>query len=61
MSEKKPIKVGLIGCGTIAYRAYMPTILKHFNMVDVVKFADMIPERAALFAEKFGGTACTNE
>ena len=61
MSAKKPIKVGLIGCGTIAFRAYMPTILKHFSMVDVVRFADTIPERAALFAEKFGGTACTND
>ncbi len=61
MSEKKPIKVGLIGCGTIALRAYMPTILKQYNMVDVVKFADTVPERAELFAKKFGGAACTNE
>jgi len=61
MNEKKPIKVGLIGCGSIAYRAYMPTILKQFNMVDVVKFADSVPERAQMFAEKFGGVACTNE
>ena len=61
MSEKKPIKVGLIGCGTIAYRAYMPTILKQYNMVDVIKFADTVPERAELFAKKFGGIACTNE
>lgn len=61
MSEKKPIKVGLIGCGAIAYRAYMPTILKQYNMVDVVKFADTVSERAELFAKEFGGTACTNE
>ena len=61
MSEKKPIKVGLIGCGTIALRAYMPTIIKQYNMVDVVKFADTVPERAELFAKKFGGVACTNE
>ncbi|MBE6954861.1 MAG: Gfo/Idh/MocA family oxidoreductase [Ruminococcaceae bacterium] len=61
MSEFKPIKVGLIGCGQIASSAYMPTILKKFNMVDVVKFADTIPERAELFAKTFGGVACTNE
>ena len=46
MSEFKPIKVGLIGCGQIASSAYMPTILKQYNMVDVVKFADSVPERA---------------
>ena len=61
MSAKKTIKVGLIGCGTIANRAYMPSIIKQYNMVDVVKFADTVPERAELFAKKFGGVACTNE
>ncbi|MBQ1377330.1 MAG: Gfo/Idh/MocA family oxidoreductase [Lachnospiraceae bacterium] len=61
MSEKKPIKVGLIGCGTIANRAYMPSIINQFSMVDVVKFADTVPERAEMFAKKFGGVACTNE
>jgi len=61
MSEFKPIKVGLIGCGQIASSAYMPTILKQYNMVDVVKFADSVPERAELFAKTFGGVACTNE
>ena len=61
MSERKPLRVGLIGCGQIAARAYMPTILKQYNMVDVVKFADTVPERAEMFAKMFGGEACTNE
>ena len=61
MSALKPVKVGLIGCGMIALRAYMPTILKQYGMVDVVKCADTVPERAKMFAEKFGMQACTNE
>ncbi len=61
MSHVKPVKCGLIGCGQIAVRAYMPTILKQYNIVDVVKFADSVYERAELFAEKFGGVACSNE
>lgn len=61
MSNLKPVKCGLIGCGAIAVRSYMPSILRQFGMVDVVKFADTVPERAQLFAEKFGGVACTNE
>ena len=61
MSNLKPVKCGLIGCGAIAVRSYMPSILKQFGMVDVVKFADTVPERAQMFAEKFGGVACTNE
>ena len=61
MGALKPVKVGLIGCGAIAIRSYMPTILKKYNMIDMVKCADTVPERAALFAEKFGMKACTNE
>ncbi len=61
MSSLKPVKVGLIGCGMIAGRAYMPTILKQYGMIDVVKCADTVTERANLFEEKFGAKACTNE
>jgi predicted dehydrogenase len=61
LSNLKPVKVGLIGCGMIALRAYMPTILKQYSMIDVVKCADTIEERAKIFEEKFGAKACTNE
>ena len=32
----------------IALRAYMPTILKQYSMIDVVKCADTIEERAKI-------------
>ncbi len=61
MSNLKPVKVGLIGCGMIAVRAYMPTILKQYGMVDVIRCADTVSERAQLFEQKFGAKASTNE
>ena len=61
MPALKPVKVGLIGCGMIAVRSYMPTILKLYDMIDVVKCADTVPERAKLFEEKFGCKATTVE
>ncbi len=59
MAALKPVKVGLVGCGMIAVRSYMPTILKKYSMIDVVKCADTVPERAQLFEEKFGCKATT--
>lgn len=61
MAALKPVKVGLVGCGMIAVGSYMPTILKQYNMIDVVKCADTVPERAKLFEEKFGCKATTVE
>ena len=61
MPALKPVKVGLIGCGMIAVRSYMPTILKLYDMIDVVKCAVTVPERAKLFEEKFGCKATTVE
>ena len=59
MAALKPVKVGLVGCGAIASYAYMPAILRQYSMVDVVKCADTVPERAKLFEEKFGCKATT--
>jgi predicted dehydrogenase len=39
----------------------MPAILREYSMIDVVKCADTIPERAKLFEEKFGCKATTVE
>lgn len=61
MSALKPVKCGLIGCGAIANNAYMPTILKQYSIVDVVACADTVPERAAMFAEKYGMKAVSND
>ena len=54
MPALKPVKVGLIGCGMIANNAYMPTILKQYSFIDVVKCTDTLPERAQLFEKKYG-------
>ncbi len=54
MPALKPVKVGLIGCGMIANNAYMPTILKQYSFIDVVKCTDAVPERAQLFEKKYG-------
>jgi predicted dehydrogenase len=61
MSALKPVKVGLVGCGMIAIRSYMPTILRQYSFIDVVKCADSVPERAQLFEQKFGCKATTVE
>jgi len=61
MAALKPVKVGLIGCGMIANNAYMPTIMKQYSFIDVVKCADAVPERAQLFEQKYGCKAVTNE
>ena len=61
MPALKPVKVGLIGCGMIANMSYMPTIMKQYSFIDVVKCADDVPERAELFEKKFGCKAVPKE
>ena len=61
MAALKPVKVGLIGCGMIANNAYMPTIMKQYSFIDVVKCADAVPERAQLFEQKYGCKAVTTK
>ena len=39
------IKVGVIGCGTIANAAHIPSYMKNAD-VEIKYFCDIIPERA---------------
>ena len=54
------MKVGVIGCGTIANHAHIPGYL-HCGDVEIKYFCDIIPERAHACVEKYGcGTAVTD-
>lgn len=54
------IKVGVIGCGTIANSQHIPAYLKNENVI-IKYFCDIIPERAAAAVEKYGcGIAVTD-
>ncbi len=48
-------RIGIIGCGNIS-PVYANT-LSEFPWIEVAAFADGIPERAAKFAERYGGVA----
>ena len=48
----KKWKIGLVGCGTIAYYNYLPEI-KEMPNAEVVAVCDIIPERAKRYAEEF--------
>lgn len=47
------IKVGVIGCGTIANAAHIPSYMKN-PQVEIKYFCDIIPERARAAVEKYG-------
>lgn len=51
--EQKRLKVGIIGCGGIANGKHLPSI-KAIDMVDLVAFCDLIPERAEKAAREYG-------
>ena len=54
------IKVGVIGCGTIANAAHIPSYMKNAE-VEIKYFCDIIPERAQAAVEKYGcGIAVTD-
>ena len=54
------IKVAIIGCGTIANAAHIPSYMKNAD-VEIKYFCDIIPERAQAAVEKYGcGVAVTN-
>ena len=48
------LKVGVIGCGGIATLKHFPAMLKASDRMDVVACCDIIEERAAQAAGKFG-------
>ena len=55
------IKVAVIGCGTIANDAHIPSYMKNTEGGEIKYFCDIIPERAQKAVEKYGvGTAITD-
>ncbi len=57
MSEIKPVKVGLIGCGNIS-SIYFKNCARHPSL-DLVACADLVPERACGRRDEFGAHACS--
>ena len=56
----KKLQIGVIGCGTIANAAHIPSYM-HNDGVQIKYFCDIIPERAQAAVEKYGvGTAVTD-
>ena len=50
----KKLKVGVVGCGSIAGYGHFPEYQKMKDIVEVVACADIVPEKAKAAAEKFG-------
>ena len=58
--QREKIKVAVIGCGTIANSAHIPSYLK-CEEAEIKYFCDIIPERATAAVEKYGcGIAITD-
>ena len=56
----KPIKVAVIGCGTIANNAHIPAYMKNEN-AEILYFCDILPERAEKAVATYGcGKAVTD-
>ena len=54
------MKVAVIGCGTIAHHAHIPSYIKN-PTAEIKYFCDILPERAHDAVEKYGcGTAITD-
>ena len=54
------MKVAIIGCGTIANNAHIPSYMNN-PAAEIVYFCDILPERAAAAVEKYGcGKAVTD-
>ena len=49
----KKTRVAVIGCGTIANSAHIPSYMKN-EKAEIVYFCDIIPERAEAAVEKYG-------
>jgi predicted dehydrogenase len=47
------VKVGVVGCGDIAYRSYLPVLTQH-SKAQVTAVCDALPDRAKAAAEAFG-------
>ena len=54
------MKIGIIGCGTIANAAHIPSYLKN-PKAEIKYFCDIIPEKAQACVDRYGcGTAVTD-
>ena len=59
MSET--IKIAVIGCGTIANSAHIPSYMQIRDKAEILYFCDIIPERAEKAVERYGsGKAITD-
>ncbi|MEO1236372.1 MAG: Gfo/Idh/MocA family oxidoreductase [Planctomycetota bacterium] len=54
MPPSNPLRLGFLGCGNIA-RRYAQTLQAYPDHVRPVAFFDLLPERAAEYAQDFGG------
>ena len=52
MSDK--IIIAVIGCGTIANSAHIPSYMKIRDKAEIKYFCDIIPERAKAAVERYG-------
>lgn len=56
MSEAaNKVKVAVIGCGTIANSAHIPSYMEIRDKAEVIYFCDIIPERAEAAVARYGG------
>ncbi len=53
------VKVGVIGCGSIAKHRHLPEYHAHPN-VDIIAVCDCVPERAQAVAQTYGAKAYTD-
>lgn len=56
--SKKALRVGVMGCASIAERMVIPAILQTEGL-ELAAIASRTPEKAQAYAEKFGGEALT--
>ncbi len=58
--EFKPMKTAVIGCGMIS-DIYLKNLKGTYKIIDLVGCSDILPERSAAQAEKYGIRQMTNE
>ena len=54
----KKIKIGVIGCGSIAQHRHLPEYANN-DQVEIVAVCDIVDSRAAQVAEKYGAKSYT--
>src|SRR5215204_638217 len=57
----KPLRVGLIGAGTIAWSAHLPAITRLSPLIELVAIADVRLEVAQRAADRFGAEAAYDD